>query len=166
MTVSEIIGFLLTLLVMMVGLAGSALPALPGTPLIFVAALGHKLWFGPSAPHWIVIVGLGLLAGLSMLLDFLATTYGAKRLGATWKGMVGAGVGAVIGVFVFPPFGLILLPMIGAALAEMAGGREWRESGKAGIGAALGIIAGTLGKIGCSLAMIGLWVFSFLMRRI
>ncbi|HAB17080.1 MAG TPA: DUF456 domain-containing protein [Verrucomicrobiota bacterium] len=164
MTASEIVGFVLTLLVMIVGVAGAALPGLPGTPLIFLAALGHKLWFGDRAPHWMAIVGIGLLAALSMLLDFLATTYGARRLGATWRGMVGAGVGAILGIFIFPPFGLILLPLVGAAAAEMAGGREWKAAGKAGIGAAIGIVAGTLGKIGCSLAMIGLWVFTLLVR--
>lgn len=164
MNASEIVGFVLTLLVMIVGVAGAALPGLPGTPLIFLAALGHKLWFGAAAPHWIIIIGLGLLAAVSMALDFVATTYGAKRMGATWRGMVGAGVGAVVGIFIFPPFGLILFPLVGAALAEMAGGRQWKESSKAGFGAALGVVAGTLGKIGCSLAMIGLWVFSLLMH--
>lgn len=165
MTVSEVLGFVLTLVIMMVGVAGAALPGLPGTPLIFLAALGHKLWFGSSAPHWIVIIGLGLLAVLSMLLDFLATTYGAKRLGATWRGMVGAGLGAVVGLFILPPFGLILLPLVGAALAEMIAGRKWKEAGKAGLGAAIGMVAGTIGKIGCSLAMIGLWVFTLLMKQ-
>ncbi len=165
MTATDVIGFLLTLLVMMVGVAGAVLPGLPGTPLIFVAALGHKLWFGAAAPHWVIIIGLGLLAALSLALDFLATTYGAKRLGATWRGVVGAGLGAILGIFVFPPFGLVLLPLLGAALAEMAGGREWRQAGKAGLGAAIGMLAGTLGKIGCSLAMIALWVFTLLMNR-
>lgn len=165
MSATDVIGFLLTLLVMMVGVAGAVLPGLPGTPLIFAAALGHKLWFGAAAPHWIVIIGLGLLAALSLGLDFLATTYGAKRLGATWRGVVGAGLGAILGIFVFPPFGLVLLPLLGAALAEMMGGREWREAGKAGLGAAIGMLAGTLGKIGCSLAMIALWVFTLLMNR-
>jgi uncharacterized protein YqgC (DUF456 family) len=79
--------------------------------------------------------------------------------------VVGAGLGAILGIFVFPPFGLVLLPLLGAALAEMLGGREWREAGKAGLGAAIGMLAGTLGKIGCSLAMIALWVFTLLMNR-
>jgi len=165
MDASEIFGLVLTLLVMLIGLAGAVLPALPGTPVVFVAALGHKLYFGDHGASWFVIILLGLLAGFSLLVDFLATTYGAKKLGATWRGMVGAGIGAVLGIL-WPPLGLLLFPLLGATLAEMFGGREWREAGKAGIGAAIGVVAGTLGKVACCLGMIGLFVLNVLWTRV
>ena len=164
MNPTEVLGFILALLAMLSGVMGALLPGLPGTPVIFLAALGHRLWFGERGASWAVVAALGLLAAVSMVLDFLATTYGARRLGATWRGMLGAILGAMIGLFILPPFGLVLLPLVGAALAEMLGGREWREAGKAGIGAALGVVAGTLGKVGCSLAMVALWLFNVLWR--
>ena len=163
MSATEITGFVLTLLAMLVGLAGAVLPGLPGTPLVFVAALAHRLYFGDKGAAGWVLIALGLMAGVSLLLDFLATTYGARKLGATWRGMVGAGVGAMLGLF-FAPVGLLLGPLIGAAAAEMLGGREWREAGKAGIGATLGVLAGTLGKLACCLAMIGLFALHVLLR--
>ncbi len=165
MNATEILGLVLTLLVMLVGLVGAVVPALPGTPVVFVAALGHRLYFGDHGASWLVIILLGLLAAFSMLMDFLATTYGAKTLGATWRGMVGAGLGAVLGIL-WPPFGLLLFPLAGAMLAEMLGGREWREAGKAGVGAAVGVVAGTLGKVACCLGMIGMFVFSVLWGRL
>lgn len=166
MNASEVLGFILTLLVMLFGVAGAVLPGLPGTPVIFLGALGHRLWFQDRGASWAVIAALGLLAALSMLLDFFATTYGARRLGASWRGMAGAILGAMIGLFVLPPFGLVLLPLVGAALAELLGGRQWAEAGKAGVGAALGVLAGTLGKVGCSLAMVALWLFNVLWRLV
>lgn len=165
MSATEILGLVLTLLVMLVGLVGAVLPALPGTPVVFIAALGHKLYFGDQGASWLVIVLLGILAAFSMLMDFLATTYGAKTLGATWRGMVGAGVGAVLGLL-WPPFGLLLFPLLGAMLAEMLGGREWKEAGKAGVGAAVGVVAGTVGKVACCLGMIGLFVLNVLWGRL
>ncbi|MCW5556324.1 MAG: DUF456 domain-containing protein [Verrucomicrobiae bacterium] len=119
MNATEVLGFILALL--MPGVVGAVLPGLPGTPIIFLAALGHRLWFKDQSAAWWVVAVLGLLAVLSMAMDFLATTYGAKRLGATWRGMVGAVLGAMIGLFVLPPFGLILLPLVGAALGEILG---------------------------------------------
>ena len=83
--------------------------------------------------------------------------------GALVGGPVGAGVGAMLGLF-FAPVGFLIGPLIGAAAAEMLGGREWREAGKAGIGATLGVLAGTLGKLTCCLAMIGLFVWHVLLR--
>ncbi|MEN9674278.1 MAG: hypothetical protein RIS76_174 [Verrucomicrobiota bacterium] len=164
MNPTEVLGFILALLVMLAGVVGAVLPALPGTPLIFLAALAHRLWFGNHSASWLVVVALAVLAAFSMVMDFVATTYGAKRLGSTWRGMTGAVVGAMLGLFILPPFGLVLLPLIGASLAEILGGREWKEAGKAGIGASLGVLAGTLGKVGCSLAMVALWMFNLLWR--
>lgn len=163
MSATEFTGFVLTLLAMLVGLAGAVLPGLPGTPLVFVAAIAHRLYFGDKGAAGWVLVALGLMASVSLLLDFLATTCGAKKFGATWRGMVGAGVGAMLGLF-FAPVGFLIGPLIGAAAAEMLGGREWREAGKAGIGATLGVLAGTLGKLTCCLAMIGLFVWHVLLR--
>ena len=52
---------------------------------------------------------------LSLVLDFLASVVGAKKLGATWRGMLGAVVGATVGLFFSLP-GLILGPLLGAFL--------------------------------------------------
>ena len=164
MTASEVTGLVLTLLLMLLGLIGAVLPGLPGPPLIFVAALLHRLYFGDrSVAVWVIVV-LGLLAAISFALDFAATTLGARKLGATWRGMVGAGLGAVLGLFIFPPWGLILCPLFAATFAELLGGRQWREAGRAGLGAALGLIAGTVGKVASCLTMIALFFLNLLVR--
>ena len=96
---------------------------------------------------------------LALGLDYLATLLGAKKLGATWKGMVGAVLGVIVGVFVFPPIGLIVGPFVGAMGFEWAFGREARESAKAGVGAVLGLALGVVGKLVCSVVMFALFSF-------
>jgi uncharacterized protein YqgC (DUF456 family) len=162
MSSDEVIGLVVTVLVMLMGLMGAVLPVLPGPPIVLLAAVGHRLWFTDRSVPWWVILVLAVVTGLVSLLDFLASTYGARRLGATWRGMVGAVIGAVIGVFWIPPVGLLLGPLLGAALAELLGGRDLREAGKAGLGAALGVLAGAIAKLAACLAMIGLWLFTVL----
>ena len=164
MTATEITGFLLALVIMLLGLVGAVLPVLPGPPLAWTAALVHRLYFGERSAAWWVVIMLGFMAAFSALLDFLATSYGAKRLGATWRGMVGASVGAVVGIFVIPPWGLLFGPLLIAALAELLGGRAWREAGKAGLGATLGLLAGSVGKVACCLAMIAIFTLQVLWR--
>lgn len=158
----EIVGLLVTILVMLMGMLGAVVPVLPGPPLIFLAALVHRLWFGERSVDWWVVSTLGAMAVLVTALDFLASTYGAKRFGASWKGMVGAGLGAVVGIFWIPPIGLFLGPFIGAFLAEWVGGRDWSAAGKAGIGAAIGVVLGAIGKLVACTAMIGWWVFAMI----
>jgi len=163
MTTEQVIGLILALLVMCVGVAGSILPGLPSTPLVFIGALGHRLFFGPHGAAWWVIGVLGLLTALSLIMDYLASMYGAKRLGATWRGAVGAIVGGLIGIFFNLP-GILLGPFVGAVVFEMAGGREIGSASKAGLGAMLGLLAGALGKLACCVAMMALFSINVILR--
>jgi uncharacterized protein YqgC (DUF456 family) len=156
MTTEQIIGLVLALVVMSVGVAGSILPGLPSTPLVLIAAIGHKLYFGETGVGWVVMSFLVGLTLLSVLMDYLATLAGARKLGATWRGTTGAVVGCLIGLFFSLP-GLILGPFLGATVFELAGGRPWQESGRAGLGATLGLLAGAIGKVACCVAMMGLF---------
>ncbi|KAB2674592.1 MAG: DUF456 domain-containing protein [Verrucomicrobia bacterium] len=163
MTAVEITGFVLALLAMMVGLLGAVLPGLPGPPIILAAALCHRLFLGPRGSAWWVVGVLAVLAAFSLALDFLATSYGAKRLGATWRGAVGAALGAMAGLF-WAPIGLVVGPLLGAMALEMLAGRHWHDAGKAGFGAVLGLVAGIVGKVACCIAMIGLFAGDILYR--
>ena len=163
MTPEQMIGLGLALLVMLLGLIGSILPGLPGTPLVFLAAVGHRLYFGQASVSNLV---LGVLAGLmvvSLLLDFAATALGAKRFGATWRGAVGAVVGGLCGLLlVFP--GIILGPFIGALVFELLGGKEFKAAASAGAGATLGLLLGIIGKVALTVVMAGLFAANVIVR--
>jgi hypothetical protein len=161
--VAEIAGLILALLVMGVGVVGCVLPGLPGTPLVLAAALVHKLVFGSSGAAWWVLVILTMLAGLALVVDYLASVYGAKRLGATWRGAVGAILGGLGGLF-FLPIGVLVGPFLGATLLELAGRRHWKDASKAGLGATLGLLAGAAGKVAASIAMMLLFAVNVLYR--
>jgi len=165
MTTEQIIGLILALLVMCVGLAGSILPGLPSTPLVLIGAIGHKLYFGPTGAAWWVLVVLAAMTVVSLVMDYLASVYGAKKLGATWRGAVGAIVGGLIGLFFNLP-GILLGPFVGAFLFEMAGGREWKAASRAGVGATLGLLAGAIGKLACCVAMMALFMVNVIYRSL
>lgn len=163
MTAEQIVGLVLALLLMTVGLAGCVLPGLPGTPLVLAGAIAHRIWFGAtSVNNWILAL-LVLLTIVSVALDYLASTLGAKKMGATWRGMTGAIAGAVVGLFFGIP-GILLGPFLGALLLEMLGGYEFKPALKAGLGAFLGLIAGGIGKFAVALVMMTLFVVSVLYR--
>ncbi len=165
MTTEQIAGLVIALVIMCLGVAGSVLPGLPSTPLVFIAALGHKLYFGPAGAAWWVVAVLGGFALVSLGIDYIASMYGAKRLGATWRGAAGAIAGGLVGLFFGIP-GILLGPFLGASLCEMAGGREWKEASKAGVGATLGLLAGALGKLACCVAMLLLFAANVIYRSL
>jgi uncharacterized protein YqgC (DUF456 family) len=165
MTVEQIIGLVLTWLLMGVGLVGSVLPGLPGTPLVLAAAVLHRLYFGAASVGNLVLALLVSLTLLSLFLDYVASLVGARKLGATWRGVVGAVLGGACGLFV-GPVGVLVGPFLGATALELASGREFSESAKAGLGAFLGLLAGAVGKIACCVAMIGLFTVNVAFRAL
>lgn len=157
MTGVEIIGLMLTLLVMLVGLVGSVAPLLPGPPLILLAALGHRLWFGAHSASWWVLIFITGLTILSVVLDHFASMYGAKWFGATWRGVLGAFIGGLVGLFFNLP-GIIIGPFLGAMVFELMGGHEFDKASRAGLGATLGVFAGAFGK--CIVSVVTIVMFS------
>lgn len=164
MTTTEWIGFGLTLLLMVVGLIGCVVPALPGAPLVLLAAIGHKLYFGAHGVGWFVMTLLAILTAGSLILEHMVSAYGARRFGATWRGVLGAIIGTIVGVFFGLP-GILLGPFAGAALFELAGRRSLEESGRAGVGATLGLLFASIAKLACCLTMIGLFVIDVLVYK-
>jgi len=163
MTAPEIIGLTITLCVMLAGFIGSFVPLLPGPPLVLIAAIGHRLWFGQHSASGLALLFLTLLTVGALVLDHFASVYGAKRFGATWRGLAGAFVGGVVGIFFSIP-GIIIGPFIGAMPFEMLGGYKIDKASHAGVGATLGVFAGILGKCVISAVMIALFTVSVIWR--
>ncbi|HWI79428.1 MAG TPA: DUF456 domain-containing protein [Ramlibacter sp.] len=158
---AETLSYVLAAVLVLVGLAGVLLPALPGLPLVFAGLLLAAWAGGFEQIHVATVVVLGLLTLLSFAVDFWATAHGARRVGASRKALVGAGLGTFAGLFLFPPFGLFAGPFVGALLGELLHGRELRQAAKVGFGTWLGIVLAVVLKLGLAFAMIGLFAFDW-----
>ena len=148
--------YLLAALLLLGGLAGSVLPVLPGLPMIF-----GGIWLAAAVDDyqrlgrwWLLLIGsLGMLG---VIVDFVAGTLGAQRVGASQRALWGASLGTVIGVFFGIP-GLLLGPFAGALLGELASGTSVLRSTRVGAATWLGLLFGALLKLVLSLLMIGLF---------
>ena len=145
----------------LIGIVGTVVPGLPGAILV-LAGLALAAWVDGFTR-----VGLGTLAGLTALtlttygLDFVATAAGARRFGTSWWGVLGALAGALVGLFL-GLVGLLVGPFLGAFAAELIARRDLRQAGRAGLGAWLGLLLGTAGRLGLVLAMVGMFVVAYL----
>lgn len=149
----------LTIVLTLIGLAGVVVPLLPGTTLIMVAMIAHKLLL-PGDLSWMVI---GFIAGfwlLSVIVDFAGVILGTRLFGGGKWGMVGAGGGAMIGMFFSLPM-LLLGTVVGAMAAEkFIAEKSNRASLLAGAGAAVGFLISTIGRLICALAMIAIFLLA------
>ncbi len=149
--------WILAILLIVLGLAGLVLPALPGAPLLFVGLL-LAAWAEDFAyvGGW-TLAALGVMAGLTYLVDFAATAFGAKRFGASKRAMIGAALGGLAGLFLGLP-GVLLGPFVGAVIGELTTRRDLAAAGRAGMGASLGLALGAAAKLALGFAMIGIFL--------
>ncbi|GAB3789398.1 DUF456 domain-containing protein [Dyella agri] len=144
------------------GLVGAILPNLPGIPMIFggiwlVAAVDNYRHLGL---WWLLLIGV--LGALGVIVDFVAGTLGAKRVGASKRALWGASLGTLIGMFFSIP-GILLGPFVGALIGELSSGTSVLRSAHVGIGTWLGLLFGTLVKLVISLVMVGLFGLAMLL---
>lgn len=137
----------------LLGLAGSILPLLPGPPLsfigLFLLALVNRFSY-PLTPTFIILMCLLTVAVVA--LDSIIPILGAKRFGSSKWGLWGSVAGMMVGIF-FSPFGMLLGGLIGAVMTEWLVHREAGRALRAGWGAAVGSLLGTIFKFVISAVM-------------
>jgi len=153
----SILWWLLAILLVIAGLAGTVVPALPGVPLVFFGLLMGAWIDGFEIVGWGTLGVLAALAVVAWVIDFLASAAGARYVGAGPRAFWGATLGAVVGMFFGLP-GMVIGPFIGAVVGELSGGNDLVRSGRAGVGAWLGIVVATAVKLAIAFLMIGLFV--------
>jgi len=143
--VLAITGIVIGLAALVAGFAGCILPVLPGPPIAFLSLLCIQV----TGVHDYALVTLLVLGGLAVLiavLDNLVPVWGVQRIGGSKAGILGGAVGVVVGLFVFPPLGLILGPLLRAVAGELMAGNTAKKALTSGAGTLLGFLCGAVAK--------------------
>jgi len=140
-----------------IGFLGTFLPVLPGVPFVFagMALAAYVDQFQRVGKVTLMI--LGVLTIIAVLVDFIAASLGAKRVGASRNAIIGAALGTLIGLF-FGPIGLIFGSFFGAVAGEMMATNNLQQATRAGAAAWIGLLVGTLFKLALTFAMLGIFV--------
>jgi uncharacterized protein YqgC (DUF456 family) len=154
--------WILAVALIVLGLAGTILPALPGVTLMFGGIL-LAAWIDhfTRIPGWLVAV-FAVLTIISWAVDYFAAVAGAKKAGASTLALVGAAVGTVLGIFT-GLWGLLFMPLLGAAIGEYMAQRDLRRAGTVGVATWVGLLVGTAVKVAIAFAMLGAFVVALLL---
>ena len=154
-----IIAFVVLLLI--IGIAGSIIPVLPGPPISFLGLLlfhfftSHQI---DTDTLWLSAAAVSIIT----FLDYWLQVYGVKKFGGGKKAINGTILGLILGLFVFPPFGVIIGPFIGAFIgAKMEEKEDSTRAIKIGLGALAGFFGGTILKFAVSIYITILFVNQF-----
>lgn len=155
-----IILIVLGLLISLAGFVGCFLPILPGPGFSYLAILilsFAKNW-EPFSATFLVITAF--LTALVSVLDYIIPAMGAKKYGASQFGIWGSVIGMIAGIFVIPPFGMLLLAFAGALIGEIIAGKKTGQAMQAGWGIILGNIVSAALKVSFSGVFLILYVFN------
>ena len=136
-----------------IGTAGCIIPVLPGTVMSYAGLLcayftSYSHISTPAVWIWLA-VSVAVCAA-----DYFLPAWMTRRFGGSKAGAIGATVGVIAGFFLFPPFGVILGPFMGAVLGELL--HDKSDPAKAlliGFGSFLSFIVGTGLKLAASVGM-------------
>lgn len=156
-------GILLVGLTMLVGLAGVVVPVLPGTALILAAGVAWAaLVVDDGATRWAVVAVLALLFVVGAVLKYALP---GRRLQGQLprRTLLIAGLGALVGLFLLPPFGLLLGGVAGTYLAETQrlgpGADAWRSTVRVLKAIGLGVLA----ELTAGVLMVGTWLLGLVL---
>jgi uncharacterized protein YqgC (DUF456 family) len=151
---------ILGMILVLIGFAGSILPVIPGPPISWAGYLLLK-WtrFVADQPEkydtslWILLFFVVLVT----ILDYAVPVIGTKRFGGSRRGVWGATIGVVAGLFFGPP-GIIIGPFLGAYIGEITTGKREREALRAAWGSFVGFLTG----VGMKLMTCGVILFFYI----
>jgi uncharacterized protein YqgC (DUF456 family) len=144
----------------LVGFMGSILPIIPGPPISWAGLLLLK-WTDFVDDHgaayenalWILLFFVILVT----ILDYVVPILGTKKYGGSKRGVWGATIGVVVGLF-FGPLGIIIGPFLGAYIGEISTGKKDKDALRAAWGSFLGFLLG----VGLKLMVCGTILFFFI----
>ncbi|MBN1132948.1 MAG: DUF456 domain-containing protein [Bacteroidales bacterium] len=146
-------------LLVITGFLGSVLPVLPGPPISWAGFLLLN-WTryiedqkeGYDTALWILLFAVVLVT----ILDYIMPIYGTKKFGGSKRGVWGATIGLVVGLFL-GPLGIIAGPFVGAYIGEISTGKKEKQALKAAWGSFVGFLTG----VGMKLMTCGFILFFF-----
>lgn len=157
----ELVLYVLGALALAVGLAGVILPAIPGSALLLAGAVLVAWAEGFTRVSGLTVGICALLAAAIWAVDLAAGVLGARAFGASRWAILGSGVGLLVGLFLGLP-GIVLGPAVGALAFEYARNPNFERALRAGVGAFVGFILGSVAKVALSFVLLGVLGFALL----
>ncbi|GED72776.1 membrane protein [Brevibacillus reuszeri] len=157
----EIILWIIVIALFALSIVGIFMPVLPDTLLLWGGFLLYHFFIAdpgaglPASFWW----GMAVLSILLYGADLLTNMYFVKKYGGSKWSSMAAVVGIILGIFLFPPFGMLILPFLLVVLVEVLVQKQTLEKAvKAGFGSLIGFLGSAVVKVVLQVAMI-IWFF-------
>ncbi|MBZ5753896.1 DUF456 domain-containing protein, partial [Metabacillus rhizolycopersici] len=127
------------------------------------------LWGGFAVYHFLINsnelsiwfwIGMLVITVVLIAADIIANSYFVKKYGGSKTSERIATIATIIGSFIIPPFGIILIPFLAVLVTEYIIQKNWLKAIKVGSATVVGFLGGSIAKVLIQLLMIGIFIIS------
>lgn len=97
---------------------------------------------------------MAILTVVIIAADIIANSYFVKKYGGSKTSETIAAIATIVGSFIFPPFGILLVPFLAVLVTEFIIHKDASKSVKVGFATIIGFLGGSIAKILIQLLMI------------
>lgn len=109
-------------------------PVIPSVLFVWIGFLIYDLGINNGTLSWIFWIAMILLTAFIFISDLMMNRFFVQRFGGSKQGEWAALVGVIIGSFVIPPFGVIVVPFILVFVVEVIQKQDIPFALKASVG--------------------------------
>ncbi|MCL7747590.1 DUF456 domain-containing protein [Halalkalibacter alkaliphilus] len=148
----NILIWILIIALFVLSFVGLIFPIIPSVLVLWGGFLLYAFMLG-SLSIWFWI-GAGLLTVIILCADIIASQYFVKKYGGSKWGERMAAVGVIIGSFIYPPFGLILVPFLLVFITEFSSSKNGQHACKVAVASLVAFLSSTFAKFMIQLILI------------
>lgn len=133
-------------------------PIIPSVLVLWVGFLIYQFGFHNGNLSWVFYVSMVLLTIFILLADFIMNQYFVNKFGGSKLSEYAVFIGVIIGCFVFPPFGILIIPFLAVLIVELIQEPNFKKALRASYGSIVAFLASSLAQALIMLLMV-IWFF-------
>ncbi|PHK50422.1 DUF456 domain-containing protein [Staphylococcus edaphicus] len=137
---------------------GLVKPIIPSVLVLWVGFLIYQFGFHNGNLSWVFYVSMILFTVFILVADFIMNKYFVNKFGGSKLSELVALIGVIVGCFVFPPFGIIIVPFVAVLVVEMIQEPNLSKALKASFGSVIAFLASTVAQAAIMVIMV-IWFF-------
>jgi uncharacterized protein len=150
----DILWWLIICVLFVLSFVGILFPLIPSVIALWGGFVIYHFAINGTTLSLAFWIPMGIFTILLFAADIIVNSHFVKRFGGSKWGERMAALAVIVGSFIIPPIGIIVIPFIVVLLTEMAQKKSFGDSIKAAIGSLIGFLGSSVAKVIIQLIMI------------
>lgn len=150
--------WLLIIIAFALAFIGLIKPIIPSVLMLWVGFLIYQFGIQHSHLSWVFYVSMLFFTIFILVADFIMNKYFVNKFGGSKISEYVALIGVLVGCFVFPPIGIIIIPFIAVLIVELILKSNFNQALSASFGSVIAFLASSIAQAIIMVIMV-IWFF-------